>query len=396
MSVSLINRIKYSKTLYSLYYYIGSFIITLLKLIIKPKDNLIVFSSFGGRKYDDSPRVIYEKMILDPRFESYELVWAFISPENKAIPKGRIIKTDTLNYYITLLQARCWITNSGMERGLNFKGANTFYLNTWHGTPIKYMGVDINNNQSFRGKAGMNNIDVMLAQGKYEADIFSRVFQLDPSKFKIVGLPRNDELSLKLEDQTISILKKKIIGTQDDRKVILYAPTFREYTKDANNNCILSMPIDFNYWREKLKDKYLILFRAHYEVVKTMNINDYKDFIFNVSSYENLNELIQISDILISDYSSIFFDYSITNKPMISYAYDYEEYNRKRGLYFDIRSELSSEKISNDQELISYISSMDISKKTAETIKFTKKYVDAYGSSTDQTLDILDNVLSKQ
>ncbi|MBQ7037485.1 MAG: CDP-glycerol glycerophosphotransferase family protein, partial [Clostridia bacterium] len=133
----LANIIKYFKFIYSLYYYVFSFLLSALRLFVKPDDKLILFNSFGGRKYDDSPKAIFEKMQKDPRFQDYKKVWAFHNPEGKEIPGVTCIKTDTFRYFVTALRARVWITNSSVERGLNFKGKNTYYFNTWHGTPIK-------------------------------------------------------------------------------------------------------------------------------------------------------------------------------------------------------------------------------------------------------------------
>ena len=193
MSISLINRIKYSKLLYKLYYHCGNIAIAILKLFVNPQKDTIVFVSFGGRKYDDSPRCIYEYMLNDSRFDNYKFIWAFIDPDKHAIARGRKIKIDSFKYYKTLLSARCWITNSSVERGLSFKGKDVFYFNTWHGTPIKKMGSDIgDSSQAFASKGRESSIDIMLAQGQYEADIFSRVFNIDIDKFRIIGLPRND------------------------------------------------------------------------------------------------------------------------------------------------------------------------------------------------------------
>lgn len=121
MKKYLIVIVKYFKPLYNIYYWIGSLIIRILKVFVKPNDKLILFISFGGKKFDDSPRVIYEQMIRDKRFDDYDLIWAFQDTEAFIIPRGRIIKIDSFKYYITALKARCWITNSTVERGLDFK-----------------------------------------------------------------------------------------------------------------------------------------------------------------------------------------------------------------------------------------------------------------------------------
>ena len=196
-NLGLINKVKYSTLLYSLYYYCGSFLLRLIRVFIKSDDHLIVFISFGGRRFDDSPKSIYDALLVDKRFDSYRLIWAFISPDDFSIPRGIKIKTDTLKYFIILLKARVWITNSSVERGLSFSGKKSFCLNSWHGTAIKKMGTDISSDsKSFKSKA-KESIDIMLAQGQYDVELFSRVFNIQKNKFKITGLPRNDELIAK-------------------------------------------------------------------------------------------------------------------------------------------------------------------------------------------------------
>lgn len=380
--------IKYFRPLYKIYYWCGSIIINTLKIFIKPKDNLILFICFGGKKFDDSPKAIYESMIKDSRFADYELVWAFENTNDFEIPRGNKIKTDSLIYYITALKARCWITNSTVERGLNFKGRNTLYFNTWHGTPLKKMGDDIvYSNKSFKMKSKWN-VDIMTSQSSYEADILSRVFNIDRERFIVCGLPRNDAL----KDRSIKIKNEMMekIGLPPDKKVILYAPTFREYERDEMFNCIIKPPIDFHRWKEEIGDQYIILLRAHYEVAKVLNIKADDEFVYNVSEYPVLNELMLASDLLISDYSSIFFDYSILDRPMFYYTYDYNEYADKRGMYFDIRRELNGSS-DNEETLLNCIKKINFDMELGMVRKFRDKYVNSYGNATEASLDILFN-----
>ena len=333
-------------------------------------------------------------MINDSRFGEYTFVWAFNKPEKLEIARGRKIKIDTFEYYVMALKARCWITNSTIERGLNFKGKNTFYFNTWHGTPIKKMGSDIDSsNKSFKSKVKEWEVDRMTAQGNFEADIFSRVFNINREKFIPIGLPRNDVLHNYTDDMKPKILSK--LGINEDKKVILYAPTFREYDRDTQMNCIIDIPIDFNKWKSKLGTEYIILFRAHYEVAKKLDIDKYRDFVIDVSNYPVLNDLMIVSDMLISDYSSIFFDYSILNKPMISFTYDYEKYSKNRGMYFDIRKQLLGGSISED-ELIDIIKDLPVEECLEKVKLFREQYVEFYGSATEKSLDIIIENISKE
>ncbi|MBE6286820.1 MAG: CDP-glycerol--poly(glycerophosphate) glycerophosphotransferase [Mediterranea massiliensis] len=391
MKKYLFYIVKYVKWIYQLYFYLGTFALKVLKFFVKPDDKLILFISFGGRKFDDSPKVIYDKMIVDERFNNYRLVWAFNNPDAFELMRDEKVKCDTFTYFKTALKARIWISNSTVERGLQFKGKHTFYFNTWHGTPIKKMGSDIeDSNKSFKGKAHWN-VDFFTCQGEFEQDIFCRVFKgLNKNIARVIGLPRNDIYANYTKEYMLSLRKKMNISA--DKRVILYAPTFREFDKSSTMEIKVSIPIQIERWRKELGKNYVLLFRAHYEVAKGLIIQD-DDFVREMSSYPQLEDLMIISDLLISDYSSIFFDYSIMPKPMLAFCYDYEKYASERGMYFDIRDWLPSAE--NESELLNLIKTGEINKQVAMTRKFQQKYVTSYGSALIQSLDVIYNELSR-
>ena len=384
MKDKLMALVKYNGWIYTVYFHLCSLAVNILKLFVRTDDRLILFTSFGGKKYDDSPKVLYEAICKDERFQKFRCVWAFHRPADFEDCKLESVKTDTLQYFKTALKARCWITNSSIERGLRFKGKRTFYFNTWHGTPIKKMGSDISqDNTSFRGKAALP-IDRMTVQSDYEAEIFGRSFDIPAQKFLKAGLPRNDCLChCTMEDR--EKLREKF-HLPSDKAIVLYAPTFREYQKDSARRCVMNMPFQIAKWEESLADRYVILFRAHYEVAKVMGIQD-SDFIRDVSTYPNLNELMILSDVLISDYSSIFFDYSIMEKPMLYYTYDYDEYAQKRGMYFDIRTFLHGS--DKEEGVIQILQDLDVAAEQERARSFKKKYVPYYGKATQQSLDCI-------
>lgn len=386
MKKFLISIVKYCKPVYSMYYYAGSFFLNIIKKFVKTQDNLILFVSFGGKKFDDSPKAIYEAMLADNRFQNYEFVWAFQNPEKFSIPRGRIIRTDTFQYFVTAIKARCWITNSSIERGLGFTGKKTFFYNTWHGTPIKKMGTDIGvDNTSFRSKNSWN-MDVLTCQGKYEADIFSRVFEIEKRKCIICGLPRNDVLA-NVSPELKKAMKDKL-GIPEGKKAILYAPTFREYEKNESLKCVFQAPLCFSKWKETLGDEYVVLLRVHYEALQNMDISGQEGFVYDVSTYPYLNDLMMASDLLISDYSSIFFDYAILDQPMLCYTYDYEAYTKNRGMYFDIREELLGGSVSEEQ-LIELVKNLPFEETMERVRRFRNKYVEHYGKATETSLNII-------
>ena len=129
--MDIVLCVKNSKWLFRIYFYIGSFILKLVRTFVKTDERLILFVSFGGRHFNDNPKCIYNAMLKDERFKKYKLVWAFKHPERFSLktPKVNIF---SLSYFITALKARCWVTNVAIERGLDFKGKNTFYFQTTH------------------------------------------------------------------------------------------------------------------------------------------------------------------------------------------------------------------------------------------------------------------------
>lgn len=374
MKNKLKNLLKQHIYIYKIYSLVLGLILKIFRLFIKVQDDVILINSFGGLKYDDSPKVIFEYMKTQDKYKRFKIYWAFHKPENFEIEGAEKIKTDTIKYFIIALRAKYWITNSAIERGLKFKNKKTIYINTWHGTALKKMGTDAPST-AFKFKS--SECDVMYAQSNYDINIFSRAFQIPKEKFALVGLPRNDELYDVDNDEIVKIKNK--LNIPIEKKVILYAPTFREYKRDKNG-CIIAPPVDTDKWRKKLADKYTLLFRAHYEVNKVLGIKD-DGFIYNMTNYGNLNELMKISDVMISDYSSIMIDYSILNRPIYSYAYDYEEYMEKRGMYIDISKELPNGICKTEDELLEKIIKCDFEKEKKKTEEFSKKYVETKGNA---------------
>lgn len=383
MKKLVIEFVKNSKFLYALYYYIMNIFLSILKLVIRPQNNLILFITAGGKRYMDSPRYMYEFMIQDERFSEYEMVWAFRNPAKVSIPgRAKVIKTDTLRYYITALKARCWITNVNVERGLFFKGKNTFYFCTWHGTAIKKIGFDIQNENTFARK-GKTQYDVICGQGEHDRKIYHSAFHIEDQRILLCGFPRNDRLFQTNYSEYAAIRKK--LGIPNDAKVILYAPTFHDTTQKRST---FAPPVHLERWIEVLGMKYFILFRAHPSVFKLIGVTMNTPNIIDVSNYPEINDLYIASDMLVSDYSSIFFDYSILSKPMFCFAYDYSEYTQTRGVYLNICDELSGGEI-NEDTLLKLIKNVDVEAEVKKARRFCQKYISASGNATQETIEYI-------
>lgn len=376
---NLIDIVKKNAVLYSVYYYFVSASINIIKMFVKTDDKLILFVSYGGRYYNDSPKCLYEAMQRDKRFLNYKYVWAFREPDKVEIPgDGRKIKIDTFDYYITALKARVWITNVMIERALRFKGKKVFYLHTTHTTLPKKMALDSENGKDFKTKNKLQ-YDCSCAQSELEAEMQLSMFGLKRSQILLSGYPKSDVLAR--AGLTEYQEAKKRLKIPKEKKVILYAPTYRE----ENPNTMISS-VDFNKWEKILGDEYFVLYRGHPTVSDMTKISASSSFIKNVSDYKDNIDIMLASDILVSDYSGIFFEYAVTEKPMYCYAFDYDDYIKSRELYFDIREMIPGGKLS-EEELLQKIK-MGLSETDRQLLNdFRKKYVSIYGNATKICLD---------
>lgn len=311
-------------------------------------DKLIVFECYMGRKYTDSPKAIYEYLMSHSDYKDFRFVWAFrdsVMADYKQVgynERTEIVRWGSEEYYKTYAVAKYWFTNTRLPQAINNdKGQK--YIQCWHGTPLKRLGCDITTEatESIETTRKVIHSDAsryscLVTPSKFCSEALSSAFDLKAlGKNDVIfetGYPRNDFLiNHKAEDVTAIRSKLRIPA---EKKVILYAPTFRENQRLANRDYEHRETIDFNRLRDKFGEDYVILFRAHYYVADAFDFDAYDGFVLNVSNYPEINELYIISDILITDYSSVFFDYSNLGRPIVFYMPDLEFYRDElRGFY---------------------------------------------------------------
>lgn len=386
------NRIKVfvknNKIVYTLYFYVGSFFLRLIGLFVKTDPNLILFISYGGQKYDDSPKVVYEYLQRNSVSPEHKYVWAFVEPDKFPQVKTKV-KVDTLSYYVTAMRAGIWITNSSASRGLNFKKVQTKNYLFQHGMcGIKKLGVDIQKTEKAFFIGFKENFDAIFIEGKKEIPILAHAWGVEPKVFYTTGLPRNDDLATVTGVEIHSIKEK--LGIPANKKVILYAPTFRESSRAADGRNALGIPIDFAKWEETLGEEYVMLVTAHYEVAKLLDELPQNSFVINAFKYPELNDLIKVADILISDYSSIVFDYAIMERPIFCYGYDYDSYAVERGLYTDLDKLFSHGVLRTEDALLSAVAGIDYAAECAYTRRFIKnEYIASYGNAAENAVSII-------
>lgn len=336
---------------------------------IKTDKKLIYFNTFKGGGYSDSPKAIYEAMLNDSRFDDYTFVWTFQEPEKYAFLKENkntyIVKRLSSKEISVIKRAGYWITNYRM---LDFyiPKNDQIYVQCWHGTPLKKLGFDLKNSSN-----AMNTDEEIYE--KYIRDTKRFKYFISPSKWateKFIsawnmrelkkedciieeGYPRNDRL-ITASERAVKEIKKKL-GLEADKigekKIILYAPTWRDNQYTGGLGYTYKVNVDFDLLRSELGNDFVILFRAHYLVANEFNFEKYKGFIYDVSNHDDINDLYLVSDLLITDYSSVFFDYANLMRPIIYYMYDFEQYRDElRGFYLSM-DELPGTIVKNEKDL---------------------------------------------
>lgn len=332
--------------------------------------------------------MVYEYLKEHPVSATHRYVWAFIEPDRFPEVENKV-RVDTLAYYITALRAGVWITNSSASRGLNFKKTQTKNILFQHGMcGIKKLGADIQAKEKCFFVGFKERFDAIFIEGKKEISLLTQAWGMDSKVFHTTGLPRNDDLA-KVTDDEISMIKERL-GIPENKKVILYAPTFRESSRAGDGRNALGIPIDFAKWEKELGSEYVMLVTAHYEVAKLLDELPKNNFVINAFKYPVLNDLIKVSDVLISDYSSIVFDFSIMERPIFCYGYDYDSYAKERGLYTDLDRLFSKGVLRTENALLDTIIHMDYMFECDYTRKHIKEeYIASYGNAAAKAVKII-------
>ncbi|MCT4780187.1 MULTISPECIES: CDP-glycerol glycerophosphotransferase family protein [Exiguobacterium] len=340
------------------------------------KKNLVVFESFLGRGYSDNPKALYLK--LREQHPELKLIWIFAKEPNadvKAACPDWVLRNSP-KYYYCMARARYWIFNTRQPLSLK-KRRTTTYVQTWHGTPLKRLGLDMEEvhmagttteqyKKNFYQQA--QEWDYLLSPNTYSSDIFKRAFGFSGTLLEN-GYPRNDLLYAPDRDQQGETIKRKL-DVPANKKVILYAPTWRDDEFMTKGQYRFNLQLDLQQMQKRLGQDYIVLLRMHYLIAEHLDLDAYAGFAYDVSSYGDIAELYLISDLLITDYSSVFFDFAHLNRPMLFFTYDLEKYaSVLRGFYFDFEAVVPGPLLKESNQVIDYIEDI-----TANSKQYADKY----------------------
>ena len=339
---------------------------------INPKK--VIFSSFEGRSYNDNPRYISER--LHALCPEAEIVWLF---QTKAIDRVQVPPYLKKQYRITragLIEqatARFWVDNFRHTESLYLAPGKQFYIQTWHGDRgFKRVGDD-NEKLDHKVLRMENQCAMMIAGSEFGKGTYRTAFHFE-GEVLMDGCPRNDILLRNDPDEAAAIRRK--LGIPVGVKLLMYAPTYRDTLERCAQDAVLDISATLDHLEKTTGETWRCLYRAHY-LNTALNVKA-DERLIDAGSYPEMAELLLVTDMLITDYSSCGGDFALLRRPLFLYHADAEEYLREsRSFYFDI--EKSPFLVAHDQaELEKLIDETD-----AEKARENCEALDAFFGTTE-------------
>lgn len=344
-----------------------------------PLKDSILFESFQGKVIGDNPLAIFNEVLS--RNLSSELLFT-VGSNNQAPDGSRGVRYGSIPWLRALATSKVLVNNTHFP-GYYRKRPGQKFIQTWHGTPLKRLGRDMVDVVTTKLHIKMmvreaSYWDYLVSPNTYSSELFPNIFGFE-GKIIETGYPRNDILVTRSGDREQI---RKSLGISDPKQlVVLYAPTWRDSKRTAIGNW---KPV--NFLDGNLGEGVTVLFRGHTNTRQAHSERVAKGAL-DVTDYKNVAELYLAADVLVTDYSSSMFDFSITGKPMIFLCPDLEDYVSTRGFYFDFE-ELAHGPILRDGSKLS---------ETLENIESVKaEYATRYLAWQQKFISLEDGLASKR
>ena len=306
-----------------------------------PLRNAVLFEAFDGKVIGDSPLDIFNALkVARPDLEFFWTVKPGVIAPNGSIG----LKYGSREWLQVLATAKYLVNNSAFPWYFK-KVSGQVYLQTWHGTPLKRLVRDIE-----AGKVSTQYLstmrkesatwDFLISPSAYATTCFKSAFDFPvkggSGKTLEVGYPRNDRLNASADVRVeIRNRVRKQLGVKPQTQLVLYAPTWR----DTNRNAIGTLQtVNYIDAGTKLPKGFQLMYRGHSMTLDAHNFKTANGAI-DVTDYPDITELYLAADVLITDYSSVMFDFAVTGKPIVFLTPDIEKYVADRGFYFDFVAE---------------------------------------------------------
>jgi CDP-glycerol glycerophosphotransferase len=318
----------------------------------------VVFESHMGKQFSDSPRAIYEELVR--RGYRGHITWSYDTSTDGFPQDVHLVKRLSWRYFLALARAEYWVDNQGFP-GVVTKPSRVTYLQTWHGTALKHLGFDMPSikrsgvTQQRHLQRMIDRWDYLCIRSPYDERSIADAYRSTAKRLPY-GLPRNDVLLRTPAPDTSATRKALGLGTGDSRRILLYAPTFRQVDGKHQR---FSMPFSLTRFQHELGDRFVLLVRAHY--LDHISIApELQGSVIDASGIHDVADLYPLADALITDYSSVMFDYCLLQRPIVIFGHDYDEYaGEERGTYFDLRTKSPGPFVETEEDLFETLRRLD-------------------------------------
>ncbi|WP_435288815.1 bifunctional glycosyltransferase/CDP-glycerol:glycerophosphate glycerophosphotransferase [Streptosporangium sp. G11] len=322
----------------------------------EPLRDAVLFDSYGGRQFSDSPKAIYEELVR--RGADLEFMW-IVRDGQVELPEGvTAVRRYGREFFDALARCRYIVTNSHLPSWFERREDQTV-LQTWRGTPLKRIGFDVEkvplarSDHHERLARAVARWSHLISPSPWCTSVLDGALRFEGEVLEI-GSPRDDLLRRAgVAARTREIRER--LGLPEGRKVVLYAPTWRDDKFYSKGRYRLDLRLDLQRMDEELGEDHVLMIRKHPSVTDRLPRVG-TDFVLDVSAYPDIQELYLVADMLITDYSSAMFDFAVTGKPMFFYTYDLERYRDEvRGFYFDFEAEAPGPLLRTTEEVVAAV-----------------------------------------
>lgn len=333
----------------------------------QPLRDQVFFLSYNGKQYSDSPRAMHEELLR--RGSDLKFLWAVRDGQVVLPPTADKVRMWGREWFEALATSRYIVTNGHLPEWVERRPGQVI-VQTWHGTMLKKIGHDIETlyfDREYQNRLALEakNWSLLVSSNRFSTPILKRAFSYD-GEIQEAGYPRNDYLYSPDRDK-IAEKVKETLGIPSGKKVVLYAPTWRDDQSHSAGQYLFDLRIDLEDARRRLGEDHVLLIRRHSNVVDAVP-GAGNGFVWDASEYPDIADLYLAADIMITDYSSVMFDYAHLKRPMLFFTYDLEHYrDTLRGFYFDFEKDSPGPLISTSEELVTAIRDIDkVSEEYAE------------------------------
>ncbi|WP_236719630.1 CDP-glycerol glycerophosphotransferase family protein [Neobacillus mesonae] len=336
---------------------------------LKIKDKTIFYESRDGKSITDSPYAIFKYLLQHPDYKDFKHIWSvagfkdlsYVINKYRKLKNVSFVKRNSKEYLKKLATSKYLINNSTFQPFFTPK-KDQVYINTWHGTPLKSMGFDIPGNPSNSQNVVRNFLssDYLLSPNEHTTNMFLNSYKLNGiynGEILQEGYPRIDLTHHSDSEQVKAHLAELGLEIDTNKQTILYAPTWKGANVAKAKNDMFQIIADLTYLKNQVGKDYNLLIKVHPYLYNTAReYEEVKDYL--IPDFIDTNELLSTVDILITDYSSIFFDFLVTDKPILFYVWDYDDYNEERGRYL-VDDELPGPTLFTIREVAAAIQNID-------------------------------------